>query len=92
MIKKYKLKQENEMKKNKIVAEFPTLPAEGFVDEKEILGDRKQGRPGVLPISRSQWVKGVKAGKYPTGVKHGRRVLYPVEAIRNLLSEILAAA
>ena len=67
---------------------IPVLPAEGFVDTKQIIGDRKNHIPGVLPISISTWYEGIKSGKYPKGIKHGTRRLWPVQQIRKLLEEI----
>ena len=64
------------------------LPAEGFVDTKQIIGDRKNHVPGVLPISPSTWYEGQRTGKYPKGIKHGARTLWPVEQIRKLLNDI----
>ena len=66
----------------------PVLPSEGFVDTKQIIGDRKNHIPGVLPISPSTWYEGIKTGKYPKGIKHGARTLWPVEQIRKMLDEI----
>ncbi|MGB1800467.1 MAG: AlpA family transcriptional regulator [Gammaproteobacteria bacterium] len=67
---------------------IPVLPSEGFVDTKQIIGDRKKHIPGVLPISASTWFEGIKSGKYPEGIKHGSRTLWPVESIRKLLDDI----
>ena len=67
---------------------MPVLPAEGFVDTKQIIGDRRNKIPGVLPISPSTWYEGQRTGKYPKGIKHGARTLWPVQQIRELLDEI----
>ncbi len=67
---------------------IPVLPAEGFVDTKQIIGDRRNNIPGVLPISASTWYEGQRTGKYPKGIKHGARTLWPVGQIRKLLDEI----
>jgi len=67
---------------------IPVLPTEGFVDTKQIIGDRQNHVPGVLPISPSTWYEGIKTGKYPRGIKHGARTLWPVEQIRELLNDI----
>ena len=64
------------------------LPSEGFVDVKQILGDKRKNLPGVLPISASSWHAGKKTGKYPKGIKHGDRTFYPVHKIRELLDKI----
>ena len=73
---------------------LPVLPSEGFVDTKQIIGGRITDDkrvykiPGVLPISSSTWYEGIKTGKYPKGIKHGARTLWPVKQIRALLDDI----
>jgi len=74
------------------------LPDEGFVRLRQIIGGRRQIRrgeqvthvieSGVLPISKSAWLRGVAAGRYPRGVRHGSATLYRVEDIRALLATI----
>ena len=56
------------------------LPATGFVRLPTILS--------VFPISESGWWAGVKAGKYPCGVKLSPRVTaWRAEDIRALIEE-----
>jgi prophage regulatory protein len=63
-----------------------TLPETGFVRLWTIIGDRKRGIPGVLPIGRTTFLNGVKAGKYPKPVRLGARtVAWKAEDIRALL-------
>jgi prophage regulatory protein len=64
------------------------LPTEGYVDTKQIVGDRRSGTPGVLPISESLWWDGVRNGKYPKGFKHGGRTFWRAQDIRTLLAQI----
>jgi prophage regulatory protein len=65
------------------------LPETGFVRLPQILGDRKRGTPGIIPISAASWWRGVKAGRYPASVKLGpRSVGWRVEDIRALVAEI----
>jgi len=40
-----------------------------FYRLREIIGDRKQGIPGIVPISRAAWYAGIKEGRYPKPVK-----------------------
>ncbi|WP_029646695.1 helix-turn-helix transcriptional regulator [Methylomicrobium lacus] len=69
------------------------LPATGYVRLPQIIGDRKRGIPGVLPIGRTTFLTGVKTGKYPKPVKLGARsVAWRVEDIRALLELIGAEA
>lgn len=39
----------------------------------EIIGDRKKGIAGIIPISKAAWYKGIKAGRYPKQVKLSER-------------------
>lgn len=36
-----------------------------LVRTKQIIGDRKAGTVGMIPVSRSDWFAGIKSGKYP---------------------------
>ncbi|MBT7953303.1 MAG: AlpA family transcriptional regulator [Gammaproteobacteria bacterium] len=71
---------------------IPVLPSEGFVDTKQIIGDRRNNIPGVLPISASTWHEGRRTGRYNLKeIKHGGRTLFPVEGedgVRALLERI----
>jgi prophage regulatory protein len=66
-----------------------TLPEVGFVRLPQIIGDRKRGIPGVLPISRTSFLNGVKSGKYPQPVKLSKRTVgWRAEEIRALVQTI----
>ncbi|WP_294348003.1 AlpA family phage regulatory protein [Prosthecochloris sp.] len=39
----------------------------------EIIGDRKNGIPAIIPICKAAWYKGIKAGRYPKPVKLSER-------------------
>ncbi len=41
------------------------LPETGYLRLYQIIGDRKRGVPALIPISRSAWYAGIKAGVYP---------------------------
>ncbi len=59
----------------------PFLPEIGFVRLPQVLA--------VLPIGKSSWWAGIKAGKYPQGVKIGpKTTAWTVESIRNLLASM----
>lgn len=51
------------------------LPANGFLRERQILGDplAKPHIPALIPVSRSTWWRGVKEGRFPAPVKLGPR-------------------
>ena len=50
-----------------------TLPLEGYIRLKHILGDNDANIPPLIPISNSSWWAGIKSGKYPQPVKLGPR-------------------
>jgi hypothetical protein len=39
----------------------------------QVIGDPKRGIQGYIPVSRSAWYAGIKAGLYPQGIKLGQR-------------------
>lgn len=45
----------------------------GYLRLWQIIGDRKRGIEPLLPIGRSSWFAGIKAGKYPAPIKLGER-------------------
>lgn len=51
------------------------LPEVGFLRLSQLLGDPKAEPPipPILPVSRASWWAGIKAGRYPAGVKLGPR-------------------
>lgn len=40
---------------------------------KDIVGDKSNGIPALIPISKSSWWAGVADGKFPTPIKLGAR-------------------
>lgn len=40
---------------------------------KDIVGDKTNGIPPLIPISKSSWWAGVAEGKFPTPIKLGAR-------------------
>jgi prophage regulatory protein len=50
--------------------------AHGFLRLKHIIGDQSKSPevPGLIPISRSSWWAGVKAGRYPQPIKLSARI------------------
>jgi len=49
------------------------LPVTGLMRLSQIVGNKKQGIPPIIPVSKSSWWAGVKSGKYPQPVKLGER-------------------
>jgi predicted DNA-binding transcriptional regulator AlpA len=65
------------------------LPETGFLRLPQILGDSKAEPPipPIIPLGRSTWWDGVKAGRFPKPVKLGPRVtVWRVEDIRALIA------
>jgi predicted DNA-binding transcriptional regulator AlpA len=61
---------------------FPELPETGFVRLSKILAPR-----GPIPVSKSTWWAGVRAGRFPKPVKLGPRITaWRVEDIRRLIA------
>ena len=54
----------------------------GFLKEKDILA------PGVIPVSRSTWYRGVDAGVFPKPLKLGRVNIWSVESINEVIRRI----
>lgn len=64
------------------------LPATGYLRLAQILGDRKNGIPPLIPIGKTTWWQGIKNGRYPHPVKLGPRVTaWRVEDIRRLIEQ-----
>ena len=58
---------------------------------KEIIGDRKTGAPGIIPISRAAWYEGIKKGLYPKPVKlSARSSAWLASDIEGLIEKIAA--
>ena len=56
----------------------PILPETGFVRLPQILS--------LIPISRSAWWAGIREGKFPQGIKLGRKTtVWRAEDIRHLI-------
>jgi len=66
-----------------IQREKGVLPQEGFVRLPQVLA--------VIPISRTQFLQGIKEGRFPAPVKLGIRTsAWRVDDIRNLINKINA--
>ncbi|MCE2946123.1 MAG: helix-turn-helix transcriptional regulator [bacterium] len=65
------------------------LPETGFLRLPQIIGDPKAQPPipAIIPVKKSCWWDGVRAGRFPKPVKLGPRVTaWRVEDIRALIA------
>jgi predicted DNA-binding transcriptional regulator AlpA len=44
-----------------------------FYRIREIIGDRKQGIAGIIPVSKASWYAGITEGRFPKPVKLGKK-------------------
>lgn len=59
----------------------PDLPATGFLRLPQVLA--------LIPISRSTWWTGIRAGKFPKGIKLGdKTTVWRAEDIRALIERV----
>jgi len=64
-----------------------TYPEIGFLRLRDVIGDKNN--PGIIPVSRSSWYKGIAEGRYPKPVKLGERAsAWRVEDIRKLIDDL----
>lgn len=70
---------------------YHNLPEAGFLRLHQIIGTRRRGIPPIIPVSKTTWYEGIKAGRFPRPVKNGRMTLWRVDDIRNLLEEMSCA-
>ena len=67
------------------------LPEEGFLRIGDIIGDRRRGTAGVLPVSRTEFYAGVKEGLYPAPIKLGPRLsVCHVQYVRAHIAQIFS--
>lgn len=63
-----------------------TLPQNGFLRLRHIIGDKNSNPPipAIIPVSKSTWWAGVKSGRYPQPIRTlGARITaWRVEDIR----------
>lgn len=65
------------------------IPETGFLRIRQIIGDKKAGIPPLIPVCRSAWWSGVKAGRYPAGIKLSPGVtVWRVAEIKALIASI----
>jgi predicted DNA-binding transcriptional regulator AlpA len=49
------------------------IQSEGFLRLKHIVGCPEQNIEAIIPVSKSSWWAGIKTGRYPKGIKLGKR-------------------
>ena len=68
-----------------------SLPQEGFLRLRQIIGDIRRGIPALIPVSRSTWYAGVASGRFPKPVHLGARtVAWRIIDIRALMDRLAA--
>lgn len=70
------------------------LPETGYVRLSQIIGNPKANPPipAIIPVSKSTWWAGVKAGRFPQPTKLGpRTTAWQVEKIRKLVEDLDAS-
>ena len=86
-------KAENALKTKNLKPNQNQQVSDGFLRIWNIIGDKKQNIPALLPISRTSFLNGVKSGKYPKPYKLGERTVgWRVQDIHALLDQIAGAA
>ncbi|KAF1688167.1 transcriptional regulator [Pseudoxanthomonas broegbernensis] len=75
-----------------------SLPSTGFLRLPQIVGTPADSKrnipavPGLIPVSKSTWWAGVRAGRYPQPVKIGERcTAWRAEDIRALIESAAGA-
>jgi len=64
-----------------------TYPEIGYLRLRDIIGDKSN--PGIIPVSRSSWYKGIEEGRYPKPVKLSVRTsAWKIEDIRKLINDL----
>ncbi|WP_027360766.1 helix-turn-helix transcriptional regulator [Desulforegula conservatrix] len=62
-------------------------PLLGLLRLKQIVGDKKQGIPPLIPISKTTWWLGVKEGRFPKPIKLTEKcTAWRVEDIQALIN------
>lgn len=61
-----------------------------FLRIEQVIGDRRKGKPGLLPMCRTKWYNGVSAGEFPRPIKVGRLSLWRASDIKALLDRLAA--
>ena len=66
-----------------------TLPEVGFVRLKDIIGSKREGITPLIPVCRTNWVAGQKAGRFPKAIQLAPNTYaYKVEDVRALIATL----
>ncbi len=66
-----------------------SIPQTGFLRLRQIVGDKTQGIPPIITVSKSTWWAGVASGKFPEPVKLGpATTAWRAEDIQALIKEL----
>jgi hypothetical protein len=68
----------------------PALPEKGFLGLRDIVGDKRRGLKGIIPVSPATWYGWIARRRAPKPVKLGSRSVWRVEDIRALIDELSA--
>jgi len=61
----------------------------GYLRLNQIIGDKKQNIPPIIPVGRTTWLRGVKDGLYPQPIKLSKRTIaWRAEEIQKLVEDL----
>jgi prophage regulatory protein len=69
------------------------FPATGFARVSDIIGNRNADppKPAFIPVSHTEWYRGIAAGRFPRGIKLSRKItVWPWEELHQLKARIEA--
>ena len=68
----------------------PALPEKGFLGLRDIVGDKRRGLRGIIPVSPATWYGWIAKRRAPKPVKLGSRSVWRVEDVRALIERLSA--
>jgi predicted DNA-binding transcriptional regulator AlpA len=71
-----------------VAAPWLALPETGFLRIRDIIGDRRRGMPGLIPMSPATWYSWINTQRAPKPVKLGRTSVWRAEDIRALIERL----
>jgi prophage regulatory protein len=64
------------------------MSGDSLLKLKQIIGDKKQGIPAIVPIGKTAWYAGMEAGRFPKPIRYSARaVFWRRSDIERLVSE-----